>query len=237
MKFEKLPTVAYIVLMPLLISLGLWQLGRAEQKRLFLAQQAQGLAAPGVVDVAALTGADMQALRYKKVALTGHYDQNQQFLLDNQIHGGKVGYCVLTPFIIEGQKLAVLVNRGWLPLNQDRSVLPDVQFKQAPTQILGRINAFPAVGIKLAGAEIPTKTTPSVVQVVDNNVLAKKLGYPLQPFQVELDKDQPEGYLRDWHTATVMLPEQHTAYAVQWFALAATLTFLFFGYCYKNRHD
>jgi surfeit locus 1 family protein len=102
-------------------------------------------------------------------------------------------------------------------------------------ELHGRINHFPSVGIKLAGAEIPTVGWPSVLQVVDTDVLAKKLAQSLFSFQVELDSAEPNGYVRDWQTTTVMLPEQHVAYAIQWFALAATLTVLFFGYsCKKN---
>ena len=74
-----------------------------------------------------------------------------------------------------------------------------------------------------------------MLQVVDTDVLAKKLAQSLFSFQVELDSAEPNGYVRDWQTTTVMLPEQHVAYAIQWFALAATLTVLFFGYsCKKN---
>jgi surfeit locus 1 family protein len=90
------------------------------------------------------------------------------------------------------------------------------------------------VGIKLNGAEIPTKGWPSVVQVIDNQVLANKLGYPVFPYQIELENDLPEGYKRDWQAAKIMLPEQHTAYAIQWFALAFTLTMLFFWYSLKK---
>jgi surfeit locus 1 family protein len=132
---------------------------------------------------------------------------------------------------------AVLVNRGWIPLNRDRTILPDVPIKAQQTVVTGRINRFPAVGIKLAGAEIPTESWPSVVQVVDSQILAKKLTYPLFPFQIELDKDLPEGYKREWHTSTIMPPEQHTAYAIQWFALALTLTILFFWYTCKKNDD
>jgi len=70
--------------------------------------------------------------------------------------------------------------------------------------------------------------------LVDVNILAKKLTYPLMPFQIELDKDQQSGFKRDWQTTTVMLPEQHIAYAIQWFALAFTLTILFIGYSFKK---
>jgi surfeit locus 1 family protein len=234
MKFEKAPTLAYLCLLPLLLALGTWQLGRSEQKSLFLQQQQQALAASEIIHLAAGLEDQGDQLRYKKVEVIGHYDQTHQFLIDNQISAGKAGYFVLTPFILDGESQAVLVNRGWIPLNQNRAVLPDLQLKQEQTRITGRINRFPSVGLKLAGAEIPTDSWPSVIQVVDHQVLAKKLAYPLFSFQVELDKDLADGYKRDWQTATIMLPEQHTAYAVQWFALAFTLTLLFIWYSFKS---
>jgi surfeit locus 1 family protein len=89
----------------------------------------------------------------------------------------------------------------------------------------------------LAGAEQPTDTWPSVVQVVDSEILAKKLDYPLFQFQIELDKDLPDGFKREWHTTTIMQPEQHTAYAFQWFALALTLTILFIWYSRKKKDE
>jgi surfeit locus 1 family protein len=237
MRFEKVPTLAYLLVLPLLIALGVWQLGRAEEKRLFLKHQAQGLAVAQIVDLSTVAETNMDRLRYKKVQVTGHYDVAHQFLIDNQFSAGQVGYWVMTPFILQGEARAVLVNRGWLALNQDRAVLPDVRIKNQQAMITGRINRFPAVGIKLAGAEVPTNGWPAVVQLIETGVLAKKLAYPLLPFQIELDKGQPEGYRREWQTARIMLPEQHTAYALQWFALAITLTLLFFWYSFKSTDD
>ena len=236
-KFEKGPTLAYLCLLPLLLALGIWQLGRSEEKSVFLKQQQLGSASAEIIELSARLENNVDALRYKKVRATGHYDPAHQFLIDNQISAGKAGYFVLTPFILAGETKAVLVNRGWVPLNKDRSVLPDVQMMQAPTVVAGRINRFPSVGIKLAGAEIPTDGWPSVAQVVDSEVLAKKLAYPLFPFQLELDKDQPAGFKRDWQTSAVMLPEQHIAYAFQWFALAITLTLLFIWYSFKKNDN
>lgn len=236
MKFEIIPTLAYLCLLPLLLALGVWQLDRAEQKREFLKLQEQG----GVAEALHLSTAiedNAETLRYRKVDAAGSYDESHQFLIDNQISGGKAGYFVLTPFILKGEAKAVLVNRGWIPLNQDRSVLPDLSINKMQTTISGRINNFPSVGIKLAGAELPTDTWPSVVQVVDSEILAKKLGYPLFQFQIELDKDLADGFKREWHTTTIMLPEQHTAYAIQWFALALTLTILFIWYGRKKKDE
>jgi len=237
MKFEKAPTLVYLCLLPLLIALGIWQLGRSEEKRVFLEQQGQELASSEIIQLSKASEDNVDRVRYKKVQATGHYDQAHQFLIDNQISAGKAGYFVLTPFVLQGEAKAVLVNRGWVPLNQQRSNLPDLQIGSEQTQVTGRINQFPSVGIKLAGAEIPTEGWPSVVQVVDSSVLAKKLGYSIFPFQIELDKDQPEGFKREWQTTTMMLPEQHTAYAIQWFALALTLTILFIWYSFKKNDE
>ncbi len=233
-KFEKLPTLVFLGLLSLLLSLGTWQLSRAQQKRDFLQQQTQSQ----IIESSRLSTAiddNVETLRYRKLDVTGHYDVEHQFLIDNQISAGKVGYFVLTPFILQGEKKAVLVNRGWIASNSDRSHLPDVSMVAEPTTtISGRANNFPSVGIKITGAEIPTDNWPSVVQVVNSEILAKKLGYPLFAFQLELNKDLPNGFKREWHTTTIMQPEQHTAYAVQWFALALTLTVLFIVYSFKK---
>lgn len=233
MKFKIIPTLVYLCLLPTLFALGLWQLDRSEQKRTLLNLQKQAVATD-TLHLSELIENNPEKLRYRQVEATGRYDAAHQFLIDNQISGGKAGYFVLTPLILTGETKAVLVNRGWVPLNPDRSILPDLQINQVQATVTGRINDFPSVGIKLAGAEIPTASWPSVVQVVDSNVLAKKLGYSLFQFQVELAKELPDGFKREWHTATIMSPEKHMAYAIQWFALALTLTILFIWYSFKQ---
>lgn len=233
MKFKIIPTLVYLCLLPVLLALGMWQLDRSKQKQALLKSQEQAVATE-TLHLSATIENDTEALRYRQVDVTGHYDAAHQFLIDNQISDGKVGYFVLTPFILAGETKAVLVNRGWIPLNRNRSVLPDLQIHNAQATIVGRINHFPSVGIKLAGAEIPTEAWPSIVQVVDANVLAEKLGYSLFQFQVELARELPDGFKREWRSSTIMLPEQHVAYAVQWFALALTLTVLFIWYSFKQ---
>ncbi len=232
-KVATLPTLTFLCLLALLLSLGMWQLGRAQEKRDFLSQQQQAQTIETIhLSTAIEDNAD--TLRYKKLEVAGRYDTRQQFLIDNQVSEGKVGYFVLTPFMLQGENKGVLVNRGWIAANSDRTQLPDVSMIAESTVIIGRANHFPSVGIKLAGAEIPSDTNPSVVQVVDSDILAKKLGYPLFTFQLELNKESPHGFKREWQTTTLMLPEQHTAYAIQWFALAFTLTVLFIVYSVKK---
>ena len=237
MRFKKVPTITYLCLMPLLISLGFWQLGRSEEKKIILEKQNQAFVSSEVLMLSSLGDYDIKLIRYMKAQVVGSYDSAHQFLLDNQIKGGKVGYFVLTPFIFENKSQAILVNRGWVPLNQNRNILPDISIKNQQSVINGRINQFPSVGIKLAGAEIPTEGWPSVLQVIDAQILTKKMGYTLLPFQIELDQNLPEGFIRDWQKTTVMLPEQHIAYAIQWFSLALTLSILFIWYSNKKSDE
>jgi len=228
------PGIVVLCLLPVLIGLGVWQLHRSDEKKAILEQRGQR-SQDQILQLTAATNDDADALRYREVQVVGKYDSRQQFLIDNQIVHGKVGYFVMTPLLLQGDKKAVLVNRGWVPLNRDRSQLPDISFEGHETTITGRINHFPSVGYKLPGAEIPTKGWPAVVQVVDREVLEKRLGYPLFSFQIELDKDLANGYLRDWRTTIIMTPERHFAYAMQWFGLAITLVILFLWFSSKKQ--
>lgn len=229
MKFKRTPLAAYVCLLPLLLALGVWQLNRAEEKRALLGLEKQQQSAESVL-LTANSPDNLDALLYRSVKVTGHYDSGHQFLLDNQVRQGKAGFFVLTPLLLKQEKKAVLVNRGWLPLGKTRADLPDVSIPQHEITISGRINRFPRVGLKLADAEITPQNWPAVVQVIDNALLSKQLPYPAFGFQVELDKTAAYGFTRAWQQAYVMTPEKHTGYAVQWFLLALTLTVLFIKY-------
>ncbi|KAF3982939.1 MAG: SURF1 family protein [Methylococcales symbiont of Hymedesmia sp. n. MRB-2018] len=225
-RFSILPVILYVFFLIVLFSLGFWQLGRAEEKRLFLDKQ-QLAGSEEAISLEVLVNSHALEYRHRKIELTGVYDSQHQFLIDNQIVDGKVGYFILTPFKVKGISQSVLINRGWLPLNKDRQVLPDVSIAVLKNTLMGKVNQFPSVGLKLAGAEIPTEGWPSVIQIVDSQVLSKKLTYPLFSLQIELDPKMNEGYLRKWKEIKIMQPEKHIAYALQWFGLAITLTFLF----------
>ena len=80
-------------------SLGIWQLGRAGEKRAIFAAYALGTT--GTLQEG-LGGANAGEQRYQLLRLQGHYDSGHQVLLDNMSHVGRSGYQVLTPFITAG---------------------------------------------------------------------------------------------------------------------------------------
>ncbi len=236
-KIRLLPLLLFVALLALLIRLGFWQLDRAEVKRQFL-QLEQEKAHMQAVPLLSLLVHAKQDFKYRKVELQGYYDTQHQFLIDNQIYLGKVGYFVLTPFVLKSQDI-VLVNRGWLPMSQDRQ-LPDISLSPSIGEqtIVGIINDFPGVGLILKGADEPGKGWPSVVQIINAQKIAQKLGYVVLDFQVQLLPTQNDGYTRDWQISTKMPPEKHKAYAFQWFALAVTLILLTLWIsCKKETND
>ena len=180
------------------------------------------------------------SFQYNSSVLEGYYDVKHQFLLDNQFHNGKVGYCVLTPFVLATDGRVILINRGWVLLNKDRKQLPNIGFMPpvGKLSIVGVINYFPQVGLILEGADEPGKGWPSVVQLIDAQKITNKLNQPVLGFQVQLLADQPYGYVREWKVNTRIPPEKHVAYAFQWFALAITLTLLaLWGSCKTHKND
>jgi surfeit locus 1 family protein len=210
-----------------LVGLGCWQLDRAEQKRALQQQMQQEPQRLLTVADLPFQLADNPHWRYQSLELSGYYDANHQFLIDNQLQDGKPGYNVLTPFIYAADKPALLVNRGWIALGANRATLPDINITQTQQTVRGAINQFPSVGFRLKGAEVPTDGWPALVQVVEGKQLAARLGYAISDFQLELAPELPEGYCRSWVRVAPIPPEKHLAYAVQWFGLALTLASLF----------
>lgn len=218
---------AYLAFFILFAGLGVWQIHRANVKQNFLDTEAQRMNEQ--VKLNDVSSPNIDLLRYEQATVDGHYDTTKQILLDNQINAGKAGYFVFTPFKLKNSDKTILVNRGWIPLIEPRSSLPNVDFSaNSEITLKGRLNAFPSIGWKLEGANQPTETNPAVVGVLDSEILAQKLGYALFDFQLELSPDAMNGFKREWAVAKIMQPEQHLAYALQWFGFALVLTILFF---------
>lgn len=221
-----IPTLATILLLPLLLGLGIWQLDRARQKEALQAQFAQQLTLP-VVALDTLELSQPEAQRYRQISAHGDYDKEQQILLDNQVVQRQPGYYVYTPLRMSNSESAILVNRGWLPVGASRATLPDIDIAETKAFIQGRLSQPTNPGLQLDNtrAEQPW---PWPVQHIDYAELSATLGYPLLPMIVLLDPNANDGYRREWQPSFGgMGPERHRGYAVQWFALALTLIVIY----------
>lgn len=220
----RLPSLLVLALLPLLLGLGFWQLQRAEDKRLLLTEQAARSQAP-VLELRELDAAGDPAFR--RVRLVGAFDAAHSLLLDNRQRGGRVGVELLQPFLDRPSGRWVLVNRGWLPWPQ-RSTPPTFDTPDGELQLQARVYR-PAGRAFLLGDGAPGAGWPRLVNTVDVAALWTELGRAGLGEELRLEPG-PASYLGDW-SVVAMGPEKHLGYAVQWFALAATLLgmYLWFG--------
>jgi len=218
------PTLATLLLLPVLLRLGFWQLERAEEKRLLLQQFDSRMSKPAL-DISRLDDINTLAA-YQKVSLHGQFDIQHQYLLDNKVYHGKVGYQVLTPMKLPHQPQAILVNRGWIPLGESREQLPEFASPEGTVQIEGQVRYGPDTGIQLGEITDSVQSWPRVIPWVESKVLASQLGYPLASVVVLMDAKAQGGFVRDWYIKRIV-PEKSTSYAVQWFALSFALLLIY----------
>ncbi len=202
------------------IALGVWQLHRAEEKRLILERKfAFEHQAPRVWD-----GSGIQPKPFEGVQVQGTF-MPQVFLLDNQMYAHQVGYHVLSPLDI-GTERVIMIDRGWIPVGATRSEIPDIITPTEQLILEGR--AYYSLGKPwLLGPGIEIKHAGSaVIEALDLQLMEQFLHKAIYPFIIRLDKKSPAGYVRSW-AAVSMPPERHLGYAVQWFAFALVVFIIF----------
>lgn len=200
-----------------------WQLDRAAEKEVLFAAFAAGDTGDALTELPPDGAAG--ALRYRRVSLSGRYDGGHQILLDNIPADGRPGYHVLTPLrLLDGS--AVLVNRGWVPADGDRSRLPDVALGAADVTVSGRIDRLPQPSVRLAAPPGPASAPwPRRLFFPDAAAASTELGYRVRDYQLLLDPSDPDGFRRDW-TPAEFGPEHHLGYALQWAGLGLTAVVL-----------
>ena len=216
-----LPTLATLVLLPVLLRLGFWQLDRAQQKHTLQADYDARIAAPPV----SLGGQMWSAAdaRFRRIELKGYYETAYQILLDNRVHKGAVGYYVITPLRLPGSGVRVLVNRGWVPIGRDRQHLPTLE-TPADEQTVAGVAMLPSEHFfTLADPGPVTGDWPTVWENLDMPRYRQAVPFPVQPVVLLLDANSPAaGFVREWARLDTGIATNQS-YAFQWFSLAVAL--------------
>lgn len=210
-----------MVLLPLFLYLGYWQLQRAEEKRALQAEYDARAAGPAVKVEPRLQRPE--ALQFYRVVAQGYYETDRQVLLDNRVHWGQAGYDVITPLRLQDSDVRLLVNRGWIPLGEDRRQLPVIDTPKSLQQITGVATVPSEKYFMLAKPAPLDHGWRPVWQQMDMERYATAVPFPVQPVVVLLDPQSPAGgFTRDWPRLDAGIAV-HQGYAFQWFMLAGTL--------------
>ncbi|MEQ8207286.1 MAG: SURF1 family protein, partial [Woeseia sp.] len=215
MAMKWLPPVAGVLLIVMFVSLANWQLDRAEEKETTAALFDENATPVELASVA-------EPLRFQPVTTRGRYLPEQQFLIDNIVINGRVGYYVVTPFEQAGGGEVMLVNRGWIEKSRSGTTLPAIAVGDEVRNLTARVGRLPRVALRPDRAVRPGQNWPKVAVYPEISDLSSELGRPVSETVLLLGPEASDGYLRSWRP-----PEKgsmmHYGYAFQWSALALTV--------------
>jgi surfeit locus 1 family protein len=212
---DLLPPLAGIALVVLFTTLGFWQLDRAEQKRAVERAFAGGGEYLPV-------SRDAEYDLYQPLVAVGRYLHERQFLIDNMILDGRIGYFVVTPFEYAADAPLLLVNRGWVPklaaADKPPAIPPAADAETEAATVKGRTGRLPRVGIR-AGEAFSNDSWPRTANWPTIDELSAALGRDVLPFVLLADPEPGSGLIRRWEPQQPG-PMRHIGYAFQWFALS-----------------
>ena len=215
--------VAGAVLFALLLNLGFWQLGRADEKNVLQTRWEARSALPAVTPLALLETSDFSQYADRRVRWQGTLDPEAYVLLDNRLHRGRVGYHVVA--LIETDGSSVPVNLGWLAGDPSRRTAPVVNLMKGPALIEGQVYVPSAKPIMMV-EQLPPDHLPATVQTLywDQwfDTLAALTGASIFPYEVRIDPASPLALVAEWPVVN-QSSAKHIGYAVQWFAMAGVL--------------
>lgn len=218
-------TLLAILLIPVMIRLGLWQLHRHQSRVAQNTLIANSLAAkPVPMGALSAPGHHVRAdLDWRPVTATGRYDRAHEFVVRQRTDAGgqKIGYYVVTPLVTTSGR-AILVNRGWVDSGTDATVYP-------------RVPPAPSGQVTLTGRLRPDETTADSgirdhrglparqYMLINSEEQARRLAEPVLGGYLELTASRPAPA---HHPERVPEPDHtsvgpHLAYAVQWWLFSA----------------
>ena len=214
---NKLLTSFSIFFVIVFVFLGVWQIERAAHKEGLLQAFNSEQESPPI----RLTS---QSPDWSRVFVDGIFDSSRQILIDNQIHKGKVGYKIFTPFRFDDNKI-VLVDRGWIAQGQSRSDLPQLNILEKKSRIIATVTS-PEQGV-LAGSELLTNEWPRVSQTKAIEVIASAFKEPILDIVLVLDPGSSQITEFIQIKPFAITPVKHYGYAMQWFTMSIVLLGMF----------
>src|SRR5262249_46151252 len=202
------------------VRLGVWQLGRLEEKRALNRRLRASLVAP-VETLSPSTPPD--SLVGRRVRTAGVYDSLRHVVLRGRGNGGAPGVELLTPLRRPGAA-ALLVDRGWLPAPDAATARPDQLSEPGTIHVAGVGEEVPPARgrVRLAVASDRGATLLTLNRLSIDSVRAF-FPYPVAPVVVRL---LPEPGAQPYPVRRPPQPyneNMHLSYTIQWFFFAAAL--------------
>lgn len=219
MKF-KLFCIFFLLTEALLLSLGYWQYDRYQQKQGILAVSKQKMT-DSSVPYKTVTKEDA----YRHVLVTGVFDHSRSQLVAHQRRGGKSGYRLLTPFLIQKENTEVIVDRGFVPMQKLSPEIMDTFVEREQESAFGVVRFYESKQsmfkspdtLMRDGVELLLRKDPALIKVKENT---ERL-----PYYIQLDYQTAEGLKAFVDQPRGTIP--HFEYMMTWLTLAVLVLGLY----------
>ncbi len=198
-------------------NLGLWQLRRHDERHLentISASRFQDASLEIEQLIPSMEG-EAETLHWRRAQATGMFQSEDEVLIRSQVFRGTAGFHVITPLLL-ADGTAVLVNRGWVPLEFD-----DVPVDQAPpptetVTVEGWLE--PSQTRRALGPEDPQTGRLTAMNRVDVERIQEQVPYDLAPMFMEAIGEQGDQLPIPVDEPKFDDQGPHLAYAIQWFS-------------------
>lgn len=216
-----------LVMCGLCVRLGFWQLDRLQQRKARNHALEAALRMP-VLDydsaAAAAIERDPGPFINRRVRATGTYDPAGEIVLRGRSNEGSPGVHLVTPLVVGGVRLALLVNRGWVP-SADAATVDARPFAEPGTRtVIGILQEIPR-NTRASGEPATTRVNGAPVVTyrrLDLDALRRREPRPFARLYLQ---QLPDIDARRRPPVRVDLAPRdngpHLSYAVQWFSFAA----------------
>ena len=205
-----LPLLVTLPVLAVLLGLGTWQVERLGWKTALLAGIEAAEAGPAVPLPA-------RPEPFAKVEATGRFDHAREALLGLEVRGAVLGSRLLTPLLREGAP-AVLVDRGWVPLEGAR----DIARPEGEVRLVAWVKPAEEAGLFSATDD----TARRRFYTFDPAAIGRALSLPeVAPFGLVV-LGQGRG-LPEPSRALPRPTNNHLGYAITWYGVAAGLVGVF----------
>ncbi|HEY7610106.1 MAG TPA: SURF1 family protein [Alphaproteobacteria bacterium] len=196
------------------LALGTWQVQRLEWKTALIAERQARREEPALAGLPAAF--DPAQHEFRKVRVEGRFLHGKELYLAARSLRGNPGYQVITPLALAGGG-AVLVNRGWIPLERKAPETRKPGEVEGTVAVEGYLRVPPGQGWFVPDNE-PAK---NFWFYVDIPAMAKHAGLAdVKPYVLEAGPaENPGGYPIGGITQ-FDLPNDHLQYAITWYAMA-----------------
>ena len=221
-----------VLVFAVLAGLGTWQLDRLVWKQQLLGTRVQRINAPTVdyPGVGTVAWASLEAAEYRPLRLRGRYRPADSVKLLSRTRGGRAGFHVIMPFELDTESVVVLVDRGWVPVDNKGKAAP------APAglvEVEGFVRRFEAPG-RFTPDNEPASGTWFYLDR-DQMASALNLDAVAQFYVQRAPGAAPSVGYPAGGVPNIALRNAHLAYAITWYALALVLLVIYVVFHLRRR--